>query len=74
MCAVIFVGDFDPSKGGHVVLHELKMVVMLNPGHILLLPSACIMHENTPLAVHEEQFSLTLCSAGGLFQWVNYGC
>lgn len=55
------------------MLHELKLVVTLQPGQVLLLPSACITHENTPLGVGDERYSMTLFAAAGLFRWVNYG-
>ncbi|KAJ6533828.1 hypothetical protein DFH09DRAFT_1250058 [Mycena vulgaris] len=73
-CAVQALGDFDPKKGGHLVLWDLKLVVEFPPGALILLPSATIAHSNVPVGENEERVSFTQFSAGGIFRYVDNGC
>ncbi|KAJ6586511.1 hypothetical protein DFH09DRAFT_1245703 [Mycena vulgaris] len=73
-CAVQALGDFDPKKGGHLVLWDLKLVVEFPPGALILLPSATITHSNVPVGENEERVSFTQFSAGGIFRYVDNGC
>jgi hypothetical protein len=74
LCPVTSFGSFDPTKGGHLVLWELKLVIEFPPGTTILLPSATIGHSNTPIQEGETRFSLTQYCPGGLVRWVKYGC
>lgn len=71
LCTVTPLGDFDPTKGSHLVLWECQVVVEFPPGSTILLPSAVIAHSNTSILPSEKQYSFTQYSAGSLFQWVN---
>lgn len=73
MCIVYVLGNFDYRRGGHIILHEPRLVVEMRPGDALFLPSAVISHETVPIAQDEERYSLVLYSAGGLFRWVDSG-
>jgi hypothetical protein len=72
-CAVTALGDFDWTKGGHLVLWELRMVVEFPPGTTIFIPSAVVCHFITRVQPHEKRYSFTLFSAGGLFSWVEHG-
>ncbi|KJA15174.1 hypothetical protein HYPSUDRAFT_149526, partial [Hypholoma sublateritium FD-334 SS-4] len=72
-CSVTALGDFDPTKGGHLVLWELQLVIEFPPGSTVLLPSAAISHFNTPIRRGESRSSFTQYTAGGLFRWVAHG-
>ncbi len=72
-CAIQALGDFDPKKGGHIVLWELRLVIEFPPAALILLPSATITHSNTPVAEGNTRSSFTQYMPGGLFQWVDYG-
>ncbi len=72
-CAIQALGNFDPKKGGHIVLWELRLVVEFPPGALILIPSATITHSNTPVAEGESRSSFTQYMPGGLFRWVDYG-
>ncbi|KAL0064587.1 hypothetical protein AAF712_008532 [Marasmius tenuissimus] len=72
-CAITALGNFDYTKGGHLVLWDLKMVIEFPPGSTILLPSALICHFNTAIGPEEERFSFTCYSAGGIFRWVDHG-
>jgi hypothetical protein len=70
LCLVIPFGDFNHQNGGHLILHELRMVLELPPGSIVLFPSAIISHENVGIAPHEERRAFTAFTPGSMFQWV----
>ena len=72
LCAVTAVGDFDPSKGGHLVLWDCKLLVEFPLGSTILILSAVLAHSNTKVAIHEKRFSFTQYAAGGLFRWVDH--
>ncbi|KIO15368.1 hypothetical protein M407DRAFT_51980, partial [Tulasnella calospora MUT 4182] len=61
-------GKFNYKRGGQLVLHEYRLIIELQPGQLILFPSALITHCNIPLQKGEERYSLTLYSAGGLYR------
>lgn len=73
LCAVTALGEFDYTKGGHLVLWEAQLVLEFPPGTTVLLPSAIVSHSNVAVASHEQRFSFTQYSAGGLFRWAENG-
>lgn len=74
-CAITALGDFDPTKGGHLILWDLKLAVEFPPASTILIPSATLTHSNTAICgSHESRLSFTQYSAGGLFRWVDNGC
>lgn len=72
-CLVCPLGDFDPQKGGHLVLHEPKLILELAPGCCVFIPSACITHENIPIQAGETRNSFTGYMAGAILQWIDQG-
>ncbi|PPQ87502.1 hypothetical protein CVT24_010756, partial [Panaeolus cyanescens] len=72
-CAITALGDFNPEKGGHFVLWDLKLVIEFPPGSTILIPSAIFSHSNTTLDAGERRFSITQYTAGALFRWVENG-
>ncbi|KAK7022634.1 hypothetical protein R3P38DRAFT_3196032 [Favolaschia claudopus] len=73
-CAVQALGRFDHTKGGHLVLWDLKLVVEFPHGALILLPSATIAHSNVPVQPGDERVSFTQFSAGGIFRYIdNHG-
>jgi hypothetical protein len=73
LCAVLVLGRFDFTKGGHLVLHEASQVVETCEGSIILFPSSCVTHENLPVLLGESRFSIVWYSAGGLWRWKDNG-
>lgn len=73
LCLNIVGGKFRGDKGGHLILHELKVFVRLKPGRMILFPSAAISHENIPIQPGETRFSITAYSAGGLWRYADQG-
>ncbi|KJA21467.1 hypothetical protein HYPSUDRAFT_140647 [Hypholoma sublateritium FD-334 SS-4] len=72
-CAVTALGNYNYTRGGHLVLWELGLVLEFPPGCTILLPSAAIAHSNTPVAAHESRTSFAQFTAGGLFRWMAHG-
>ncbi|KAK7000215.1 hypothetical protein R3P38DRAFT_3328007 [Favolaschia claudopus] len=64
------LGNFDPDRGGHLVLWDLKLVIRFPPGSTILIPSAFLRHSNVNIAPHETRFSFTQYTPAGLFRWV----
>lgn len=72
-CAIQALGPFDPTKGGHIILWELGLVIEFPPGSLILIPSVTITHSNVPVAQGDQRASFTQYAAGGLFRYVDYG-
>ncbi|KAJ7834144.1 hypothetical protein B0H14DRAFT_2363952 [Mycena olivaceomarginata] len=72
-CAIQSLGTFDATKGGHLVLWDLKLVVEFPAGALILLPSATLAHSNTPIEDGQERISFTQFTGGGLFRWIDNG-
>ena len=73
LCAITAIGKFDPKRGGHLILKQLRLVIEFPPGSTILIPSATVTHGNTPIQQNETRMSITQYAAGGLFRWVRYG-
>ncbi|KAF7795927.1 hypothetical protein EIP86_007094, partial [Pleurotus ostreatoroseus] len=72
-CAITAGGNFDYHKGGHLFLPQLGLILEFPPGATFLLPSATLIHGNTPIQASESRFSFTQYMAGGLFRYVYQG-
>lgn len=73
VCVITSAGDFDSTRGGHLILWECGLVIEFPPGASIIIPSAVISHSNVPIQPHETRYSFTQYAAGGLFRWVNHG-
>ncbi|KAF8148485.1 hypothetical protein B0H34DRAFT_637108, partial [Crassisporium funariophilum] len=69
-CSVTSLGEFDPTKGGHLVLWTLRLVIEFPARSTIMLLSAIIEHCNTPIGWEEIRCSFTQYSGGWLFHWV----
>ncbi|KDQ52705.1 hypothetical protein JAAARDRAFT_108768, partial [Jaapia argillacea MUCL 33604] len=72
-CAVTAIGQYDPTKGVHFVLFDLKLIIKFLPGSTILIPSSTLLHGNTAIQPHERRYLFTQYAAGGLFRWAEYG-
>ncbi|PPR04903.1 hypothetical protein CVT26_012726, partial [Gymnopilus dilepis] len=70
-CCITALGDYDYTKGGHLVLWDFKLVLEFPPGATILIPSSAIHHSNTRIFRGEKRYSFTQYSSGGLFRWVH---
>lgn len=75
MCAIHALGNYDYTKGGHLILWDWDLVIEFPPGTTILLPSAAVAHGNTPLhdPETESRKSFTQYVPGGLVRWYTYG-
>ncbi|KAH8979484.1 hypothetical protein EDB92DRAFT_1806445, partial [Lactarius akahatsu] len=46
LCAVVSMRNYDYTLGGHLILHELKLIMKFSSSYVILLPSASITHSN----------------------------
>ncbi|KAK7016259.1 hypothetical protein R3P38DRAFT_3321111 [Favolaschia claudopus] len=69
-CAITALGDYDPDRGGHLILWDLKLIIRFPPGSTILIPSAIMRHSNTNIQPHETRFSFTQFTPAALFRWV----
>lgn len=72
-CWILALGDYNYTKGRHLVLHELCKIVEFPPGAIIGLPSAIVTHQNIDILDSETCRSVSFYGAGGLFRWSGYG-
>ncbi|KAH9838765.1 uncharacterized protein C8Q71DRAFT_704833, partial [Rhodofomes roseus] len=72
-CLIVALGDFDPRKGGQLVLWVLKLVINFPSGSSILIPSSLLLHSNTVIQDGEDRRSITCYSAGALHRWVDQG-
>lgn len=73
MCPIFSLGNFDPTRGGHLVLPDLKLIIEFPPGSLIFIPSATLRHGNIRIRPGESRTSWTQYAAGGLFRWMRYG-
>ncbi|KAF9020700.1 hypothetical protein BDZ89DRAFT_905802, partial [Hymenopellis radicata] len=73
LCGVWALDDFDPDKGGHLILWDLRLIIRFPPGNFILLPSALIKHGNISVYSGDKRSAFVLFSAAGLFRWVHNG-
>ncbi|KAL1750032.1 hypothetical protein FB107DRAFT_224555 [Schizophyllum commune] len=72
-CAITALGSFNPDRGGHLILRELKLVIRFPPGSSIILPSALITHHNTDVGPDETRYSVTQYTSGAIFRFVEHG-
>ena len=72
-CSITSLGSYDPTRGGHLVLWDLKVLVEFPPYSTILIPSAIMMHSNTSIGEDETRLTITQYSSSGLFAWAAYG-
>ncbi|KAJ7078288.1 hypothetical protein B0H15DRAFT_789065, partial [Mycena belliarum] len=72
-CAITALGNFDPNKGGHLILWDLRLVIRFPPGCTILIPSAIVRHSNVSIQQGEQRFSFTQYTAAGIFRFVYNG-
>ncbi|TFK60997.1 hypothetical protein BDN72DRAFT_872818 [Pluteus cervinus] len=54
LCALVSLGNFDSTKGGHLVLFDLGLMIRFPPSTVALLPSGILRHGNTTIQPGEE--------------------
>ncbi|KAF5377194.1 hypothetical protein D9615_006459 [Tricholomella constricta] len=72
-CGIQSLGPFDPKKGGHLVLPDLKIVIEFPPGSLIFIPSATLTHANIPVQQGDSRVSFIQYCGGGLLRFVDNG-
>ena len=72
-CMVTALGNFDATKGGHLVLWDLKLIIEFPAGACICLPSALITHSNIPTKESETRMSFTQYCPGEIFRFIENG-
>ncbi|THU89746.1 hypothetical protein K435DRAFT_677262, partial [Dendrothele bispora CBS 962.96] len=70
-CSITAFGSYDFTKGGHLILFDLRMVIEFPPCWTILIPSSYLRHGNTDIAAGEKRFSFTQYTSGSLFRYVD---
>ncbi|KAG1805994.1 uncharacterized protein BJ212DRAFT_1449499 [Suillus subaureus] len=68
MCSITALGNYDPTKGGHLILFDLGLVIEFPPRSTILIPSAILQHGNMLISSREKHLSFTQYFAGGLIK------
>ncbi|KAJ7711681.1 hypothetical protein B0H16DRAFT_1744967 [Mycena metata] len=66
-CAITALGDFDYTKGGHLILWDCKLILEFPPGTTILIPSGAVFHSNIGIGPNDRWYSFTQYTAGGIF-------
>ncbi|KAJ7017059.1 hypothetical protein C8F04DRAFT_1280151 [Mycena alexandri] len=72
-CSITALGDYDYTKGGHLILWDCGLVLEFPPGTTIIIPSAAVFHSNIPIGVGERRYSFTQYTSGGIFRWIEHG-
>ena len=72
-CPIGALGPFNHRTGGHIILHEPKLIIEFRRGDVMFILSGAVTHENVPIHEGETRYSFTMYTAGGLFHYVSCG-
>lgn len=72
-CTITALGNFDASKGGHIILWDLGIIAEFPPGACICLPSALITHSNISTGDEEDRVSFTQYCCGEIFRYIENG-
>ena len=72
-CTITALGDFDASKGGHLVLWDLGIILEFPAGACVCLPSALVTHSNIPTNTNKIRMSFTQYCSGEIFRHIENG-
>ncbi len=71
--AVLSLGRYDHTRGGHIVLWDWNVVVEMPPRSLFYFPSGVLRYSFLPVAPSEERCAIVFHSGGGLFLWAGCG-
>jgi hypothetical protein len=72
-CSITPGGDFNPDKGGFIVLYDLKLIIRFPAGSNISFCSGGVAHGNLPIQAGELRSSFIQYMAGGLARHISYG-
>ncbi len=72
-CHITALGRYDPTKGGHIILFDLRVAVEFPPSASIFIPSGVARHANVAIQPGEMRQAFTQFCPGGLLRWVDGG-
>ena len=66
-------GTYDYTRGGHIILHDARVILEMPAGCSVFFPSATMMHQTIAVGEHETRNALTGYTASTIFQYVEHG-
>ena len=72
-CAVTSFGNYDHTKGGHLILWDFKIAIQFPPHSTIFIPSAILEHSNSMIQEGETRGAITQYNSAGIVRWVAYG-
>jgi len=69
-CSITSLGEFDATRGGHLVLWDLDIAIEFPAHSTVLIPSAILEHSNTAIQDGERRMSITQYNPAGIFEWI----
>jgi hypothetical protein len=73
LCVIFVAGDHQADRGGHLVLKEPRMVMELEAGDMVILPSALVTHWNTELTGDTVRRSIVFWTCGNSVRYYAMG-
>ena len=70
-CMIIPVGHFNHKIGGHLVLHELGLIIEVPAATTAYITSAAVTHGNTAIQVGEDRRTITAYTSASFFQFAH---
>ncbi|KAJ6488306.1 hypothetical protein C8R47DRAFT_978854, partial [Mycena vitilis] len=67
------LGKYAHSRGGHIILWDLGLVVSFPPGTTILLPPSIIRYSFVKVRQGEHRYALLQWAGAGLFRWFANG-
>ena len=71
LCHITALGRFNPTLGGHIILHTLKIAIEFPAGSTILIPSALLEHSNATIQPGEFRQSLTQWISGAMIRFAD---
>ncbi|KAJ7107311.1 hypothetical protein C8R43DRAFT_1140287 [Mycena crocata] len=72
-CALIAFGNYNPHKGGHIILWDLNLLVRFPPGATILIPRALVRYSFVGVAAHETRHCLIQFTPQPVFSFAANG-
>jgi len=71
--SITSLGEFDATRGGHLVLWDLGVAIEFPPHSTIFIPSAILEHSIMAIQEGERQMTFTQYNPAGIFEWIAYG-
>jgi hypothetical protein len=72
-CTITNLGNFDATRGGHLILFDYGLVIEFSPNSTAQILSGCVRYANTAISGGEYRAAMTQYMSAGLSRHVAYG-